>query len=140
MIRSFQLTAAAILAILFCVTITGDGTAAEPVVENPRLGLHFVELPPTIDRLRFVFACPDGLEIEAKWVAQNVGDVAPPNTLIDSVKMKTQGPLNVVQLSRPTNGWPLGMYRLELSHNNKTFHVVRYVIEDLDVQNGSSAR
>ena len=108
--------------------------AVEPPPGSPKLGLHFTELPASIKELRFAFECKDGLQIEARWIAQNVGDAAPANSLIAKVKMVTRGPLNLARLSRPTNGWPLGLYRLELWHNQKPFHTVRYVIEQLDAR------
>jgi len=33
-----------------------------------------------------------------------------------------------------TSGWPLGLDRLELWHNQQCFHTVDYVVEDLDAR------
>ena len=108
--------------------------AAQPASAGPKLGLSFTELQPSVKMLRFAFECQDGLEIEARWIAQNVGKSAPPNYVIGTYTMVTRGPLNITTLSRPTNGWPLGLYRLELVHNGTVFHVEHYVIDDAQTE------
>ena len=120
-----------VLTALLAVLMAGPSMAV-PAENGPKLGLSFTELPPTVPELRFAFACPDGLEVEVRWIAENVGDVAPPNSEIARLVLVTKGPLNLARFTRPTNGWPLGLYRLELRHEGKVFHTVRYVIEDLD--------
>ena len=121
-----------IFAVLACVIFTfqNKATAVEPASTGPKLGFAFTEIRPSIEELRFAFECEDGLEIEARWIAQNVGEAAPPNYVIGTYKMVTRGPLNVTRLSRPTKGWPLGLYRLELVHQGKPFHIRYYVIDD----------
>jgi hypothetical protein len=129
--KRVRLLAALILA-ASGLAAANTGHAADSAVDGPRLGLNFTELPRSVKQLRFVFELEDGLEIDAVWIAQNVGDVAPANSVIARAEMVTRGPLNVAALSRPKNGWPLGLYRLELRHQQQTFHTVYYVIEDLD--------
>ncbi len=113
-------------------TVQSAVRAETPRTLVPKLGLAFTELPTSIKEIRFVFECEDGLEIETRWIAQNVGDAAPANYEIGKMTMVTRGPLNVTSFSRPNNGWPLGLYRLELWHNTKLFHTEYYVIEDLE--------
>jgi len=112
------------------MTIQNRATAAESESAGPKLGFAFTELRPSIEELRFAFECEDGLEIEVRWIAQNVGKAAPPNYVIGTHQTVTRGPLNLARLSRPTNGWPLGLYRLELVHNGIPFHIRYYVIDD----------
>ncbi len=131
MFTQLRYSALAVLAVSCAMTSTKT-PAADTTTDVPALGLQFTELPASIKELRYAFECQDGLEIEVRWIAQNVGDVAPPDTLIAKVNMVARGPLNLARLSRPTNGWPLGLYRLELWHQGKPFQTVRYVIEDLD--------
>jgi hypothetical protein len=104
-------------AMLFATTVV-----AEPPPGSPKLGLHFTELPTSIKDFRFAFECKDVLAIEARWIAQNVGDATPVNSRIGKVKMATHGALDVAQRSRPMNGWPIGLYRLELWHNQRPLH------------------
>ena len=96
-----------------------------------KLGMTCTELPSSIKEVRFVFSCPDGRQLEGRWIAENVGDVAPPNYLVGKVVTTTKGPLNVFSLTRPTNGWPLGLYRLEIREGEHLVHIEKYIIEDL---------
>ena len=104
------------------------GSAEKPVA---KLQVSYTELPPTVKELRFLFACDDGLQIQGLWFAENVGDAAPRNYLIDETSLTTRGPLNVISLSRPTKGWPLGLYRLEIRHGDQVLHAERYIIESI---------
>lgn len=130
--RLFKVVLVALVYTSFWTSLSSSAEAVESPANSPKIGLHFTELPNSIKVLRNVFECEDGLKIEARWIAQDVGDVAPANSLIAKVEMVTRGPLNVAQLSRPTNGWPLGLYRLELWHQQKSIHTVYYAIEKLD--------
>jgi len=104
--------------------------ATQPQVA--KLDMTFTELPSSIKEVRFLFSCQDGRQLEGRWIAENVGDVAPPNYLVGKKKLTTKAPLNVFSLTRPTNGWPLGLYRLEIRDGEHLIHVEKYIIEDLD--------
>lgn len=53
--------------------------------------------------------------VRGVWIAVDVGNVAPPNYKIDEAEahlvVMTEGTLS---LSKPTNGFPVGKYRLEV--------------------------
>lgn len=135
-VRVVMLCAALLLAACTLESVKLSVTEAAPAVTVPsskeaiRVGMSFMELPPTIPELRYVFACPDDLEIEMRWIAEDVGQAAPPHYPVASVPHTTGGPLNIAHLSRPTAGWPHGLYRLELCHEGQVFHTVRFAIED----------
>ena len=64
------------------------------------------------------------------WIAEDVGDVAPPNYLIDSATVSLgPGADGSFTLSRPHRGWPLGKYRMELSVNGELAAVEPFVIQ-----------
>ena len=56
-----------------------------------------------------------GTSVRGVWIAVDVGNVAPPNYKIDEAEVRlpvmTEGSMS---LSKPTNGFPVGKYRLEL--------------------------
>ena len=58
----------------------------------------------------------DGDKLRGVWIAEDVGDVAPKETKIDEKSIKAEGDTDdgVFSLSKPTNGWPVGKYRLEI--------------------------
>jgi uncharacterized protein DUF3108 len=57
----------------------------------------------------------EGAKIRAAWIAENVGDVAPPNYTIDEANTTANGPNThgTFTLSRPDDGWAPGDYRVE---------------------------
>jgi hypothetical protein len=54
-------------------------------------------------------------KIRAVWIAENVGDVAPPDYTIDEASTTANGPNThgTFTLSRPEDGWAPGNYRVE---------------------------
>ncbi|MCA9679580.1 MAG: hypothetical protein KC464_31400, partial [Myxococcales bacterium] len=71
-----------------------------------------------------------------QWIAEDVGDAAPPNTVIatveDKVEVVAPGTLNYVvnsQLTRPTSGWPVGTYRVEIKLGDRVATTAHFAIE-----------
>jgi len=76
-----------------------------------------------------------GKTIEAVWIAEDVGAVAPPNYVIDtwSATLPPSSSLFQIEpgmtvLSIPDNGWPVGRYRLELRFDGVTDRVLPFTI------------
>ncbi len=70
-----------------------------------------------------------------KWIAEDVGAAAPANSVIatlnESVTDAQAGMKNYVvnsKLSKPTNGWPVGTYRVEVSYGDKLVTTARFSI------------
>ena len=59
-------------------------------------------------------------KVSAAWIAEKT-DVAPPNYRIDSTDLTAKSGMNeaTFSLSKPTAGWPVGDYRVDLSINGK---------------------
>ncbi len=76
-----------------------------------------------------------GLREQAKvrvvWIAENVGDVAPPNYRIDEATTIAAAPdsRGMFTLSRPENGWAEGNYRVEFYLDTTLVEVVRLRIK-----------
>ena len=71
-----------------------------------------------------------------KWIAENVGAAAPANSVIatlnESVTDAQAGIKNYVvnsKLSKPSNGWPVGTYRVEVSYGDKLVTTARFSIQ-----------
>ncbi len=62
-----------------------------------------------------------GSKVSSDWIAEDTGGVAPANYKIDSVAFDTGMLTNVVtfSLSKPTAGWPVGKYRVDLFIDGK---------------------
>lgn len=71
-----------------------------------------------------------------KWIAENVGAAAPANSVIatlnESVTDARAGMKNYVvnsKLSKSSNGWPVGTYRVEVSYGDKLVTTARFSIQ-----------
>ena len=93
------------------------------------VGFEFPSTTPEI-----VFLCraniPKGTVITGNWIAEDVGNVAPPNHLINSaeVKFDPAHPLINFSMTKPDKGWPKGTYRLEVGVDGKVRHTERFVV------------
>lgn len=71
-----------------------------------------------------------------RWIAEDVGQAAKPNTVIASLEKKVEdvpdfGMKNYVvntQLSKPTAGWPVGKYLVEIKLGEKVVTSARFEI------------
>ncbi|MBV9618112.1 MAG: hypothetical protein JO201_02785 [Verrucomicrobia bacterium] len=72
-----------------------------------------------------------GDKIRAVWIADDVGEAAPPKTKIDEKTLTLDGDTEdgVFSLSKPTKGWPLGKYHLEIFVNGELAAKVNFAIK-----------
>jgi hypothetical protein len=73
-------------------------------------------------------ALHEGDKIRAVWIAEDVGDVAPKNYKIAETSTSADGPqaAGTFTLSRPTNGWPIGKYRVEIYDGDQLAEMVKF--------------
>jgi|GEM_PF-6158761 len=71
-----------------------------------------------------------------KWIAEDVGAAAPANTAVatlnETVKDMQAGMKNYVvnsKLTKPTAGWPVGKYRIEVSYGDKLVTTARFSVQ-----------
>ena len=71
-----------------------------------------------------------------QWIAEDVGEAAPANTVIDSVELKVTDVVPATEfyvvnsrLTKPTKGWPVGKYRIEVKRKDKLETTARFAIE-----------
>lgn len=71
-----------------------------------------------------------GDKIRGVWIAEDVGDGAPANSKIDEKALTMDGDTDDgdFSLSKPTKGWPLGKYRLEIYANDKLVTTTKFTI------------
>ena len=72
-----------------------------------------------------------GDKIRGVWIADDVGETAPPGTKIDEKTLTMEGDTEdgVLSLSKPTKGWPLGKYHLEIFVNNDLAAKLNFAIK-----------
>ena len=73
----------------------------------------------------------DGDKIRGVWVADDVGGAAPAGTKIDEKTLSVDGDTDdgVFSLSKPTNGWPLGEYHIEIYVNDDLATKIKFAIK-----------
>ena len=72
---------------------------------------------------------PSGSRLKSDWIAEKT-QVAPPNYKIDSYEMKSGPLMNSVtfSMSKPTAGWPVGDYRVDIFIDNKPAGQVKFKV------------
>jgi hypothetical protein len=102
-------------------------------VADSEVGEAKTTFPADIPKLYAMFktkGAKDGDKIRGVWIADDVGDAAPPNTKIDERILNAEGDTDdgVFSLGKPTNGWPVGKYRIEIYVNDKLATSVKFTI------------
>jgi len=71
-----------------------------------------------------------GTKLRAVWIAEDVGDVAPPNYKVDEASVVAPKPPSsgVFTLSRPNAGWPIGSYRVEIYADDTLIETLKFTI------------
>jgi len=75
---------------------------------------------------------PVGGTVRVAWVAEDVGDIAPANFIVDQTETIVDAPETGVQftLSRPKDGWAAGKYRVDLYLDGSLVQSVKVTIAD----------
>ena len=70
-------------------------------------------------------------KFRAVWIAEDVGDAAPKNTKIDEASLTADEDnfFGAFSLSKPTNGWPAGKYRVDIYKDDQLATAVSFTIE-----------
>ena len=74
---------------------------------------------------------PAGVKITSKWIAIDSHGVAPPNYLIDSADLMSVAKMDsgTFSLSRPTTGFPVGSYRVDIFVNGNLAKSAKFTVE-----------
>jgi hypothetical protein len=72
-----------------------------------------------------------GDKIRGVLVAEDVGDVAPANTKVLETILEMDGDTETgdFTFSKPTNGWPVGKYRVEIYVNDELATTAKFTIK-----------
>ena len=76
----------------------------------------------------------EGDSLRGVWIAEDVGTAAPANTKIDESSLVVKSPTDngAFSISKPTNGWPIGSYRIEIYVGDKLAETVKFKITTED--------
>ena len=81
-----------------------------------------------------------GDKIRGVLIAEDVGDVAPANTKVLETILDMEGDTEAgdFSFSKPTNGWPVGKYRVEIYVNDKLATTAKFTIKAAAKKKSSS--
>ncbi len=115
--------------IAICTRLDGD-LCADPASELPA-SVEKIQMSALVEKA----AASAGPSFLIVWIAEDVGESAPANHTIAETPLtfqedpsKLTGFTIKASLSRPTKGWPLGKYRVEVRTGGKTVQTARFTI------------
>jgi hypothetical protein len=73
----------------------------------------------------------EGDKLRGVWIAEDVGDTAPKNYKIDESSLTADQDdfYGAFSLTKPTNGWPVGKYRVEIYNGDELATSVKFSIK-----------
>src|SRR5882724_62186 len=90
----------------------------------------FATNTPTLYAIFKTEGAKTGDKIRGVLIAEDVGDVAPANTKVLETILDVEGDTEVgdFSFSKPTNGWPVGKYRVEIYVNDELATTAKFTI------------
>ena len=112
-----------------CVIFASVANAADPqmkvtLTKDKTGGTPATTFDPTVETVFALFKGENlhaGDKLRGVWIAEDVGDAAPPGTKIDEKTVDSPGESATgnFSLSKPDKGWPVGKYKLDVYVNDK---------------------
>lgn len=125
-----------VAALTFCVTAfayAGAPHYTDPTLSDSDDGDATQSFAPDTAKIYLHAGLVDvasGSKLGSTWIAEDTGGAAPANYKIDSVELTAGALINVAtfSLSKPTSGWPVGTYRVDLFIDGKAAGAAHFKI------------
>jgi hypothetical protein len=125
----------AFIAILICLSVANAGVVSVKVrmttgPQDPP-STTFASNTPKLYAIFKTEGAKAGDKIRGVLIAEDVGDVAPANTKVLETILDMEGDTEAgdFSFSRPTNGWPVGKYRVEIYVNDELATAAKFTIK-----------
>ena len=124
-----------LIAMIVCAEVAQAGDVkVEAVTTASPGGEGTTNFAPDVPELFAMFktkGAQSGDKLRGVWIAEDVGSAAPADSKIDEKTVTMDGDTDDgdLSLSKPTTGWPVGKYRLEIYVNDKLVTTTRFTIE-----------
>jgi len=125
----------AFIAILICLSVANAGVVSVKVrittgPQDPP-STTFASNTPTLYAIFKTEGAKAGDKIRGVLIAEDVGDVAPANTKVLETILEMDGDTETgdFTFSKPTNGWPVGKYRLKIYVNDELATTANFTIK-----------
>ena len=128
-------TFALLLAAIICASVARAGDAkVEAVIAVDKDTRPTTTFAADIPKLYAFFrskGTESGDKLRGVWIAEDVGDAAPENTKIDESMLTADQDdfYGAFSLSKPTKGWPVGKYRVEIYNGDELATTVTFTIQ-----------
>jgi hypothetical protein len=129
--RTFGLLFAAII----CASVARAGDAkVEAVIavdKDTRPTTTFAADVPKLYAFFRTKGTESGDKLRGVWIAEDVGEAAPENTKIDEATLTADQEdfYGAFSLTKPTKGWPIGKYRVEIYNGDELATTVKFAIK-----------
>jgi hypothetical protein len=124
----------AFIAILICLSVAKAGVVSVKVrmttgPQDPP-STTFASNTPNLYAIFKTEGAKTGDKIRGVLIAEDVGDVAPANTKVLETILDVEGDTETgdFSFSKPTNGWPVGKYRVEIYVNDELGTTAKFTI------------
>ena len=124
------------LVMLFCaLNVQADDMTVEAVLAKDKDSEPTDVFAPDVAQIWAFFktkGSKKGDKIRVVWIAEDVGDSAAPETKIDEGTLTADKDdyNGAFSLSKPTKGWPLGDYRVDIYNGDEVATSVSFAIEE----------
>jgi hypothetical protein len=123
------------IAILICLSVAkaGDVSVKVRMTTGPKdpPSTTFASNTPKLYAIFKTEGAKAGDKIRGVLIAEDVGDVAPANTKVFETILDMEGDTDAgdFSFSKPTNGWPVGRYRVEIYVNDELATAAKFTIK-----------
>jgi len=125
----------AFIAILICLSVANAGVVSVKVrmttgPQDPPT-TTFASTTPKLYAIFKTEGAKTGDKIRGVLIAEDVGDVAPANTKVLETILDIEGDTEAgdFNFDKPTNGWPVGKYRVEIYVNDELATAAKFTIK-----------
>jgi len=132
--RTFSVVVALVVS-LICLSVVKAGVVSVKVrmtagPQNPP-STTFASNTPILYAIFKTEGAKTGDKIRGVLIAEDVGDVAPANTKVLETILEMDGDTETgdFTFSKPTNGWPVGKYRLKIYVNDELATTANFTIK-----------
>jgi len=132
--RTFSVVVALVVS-LICLPVVKAGVVSVKVrmttgPQDPP-STTFASNTPTLYAIFKTEGAKAGDKIRGVLIAEDVGDVAPANTKVLETILEMEGDTEAgdFTFSKPTNGWPVGKYRLKIYVNDELATTANFTIK-----------
>ncbi|MEY2550280.1 MAG: hypothetical protein QOG12_424 [Verrucomicrobiota bacterium] len=133
--KMMKRTVAWLIAMMICASVARGGEVKITVVTsaggNGKPTTVFASDTPEIRATFKTTETKKGDKLRGEWIADEVGEVAPPHTKIGEkvLALEQDDGGGYFTFSKPTKGWPPGKYHLDIYAGDKLTATVKFTVE-----------